>query len=526
MGNGRSSVVRDVAIRRNRYYDSVFLMSVASRLAKLPGIEDAAAVMATTNNRKLLLDLGFDPAGLREVTPNDLVLALRGERDAVRGVFDDLDSHLARNEDAVSSISAPSSREALKRQPASNVVLVSVPGRYAAREAHAALDAGLNVFLFSDHVAVEEELALKRKAAAAGLIVMGPDCGSAIVAGTGLGFANVVRRGAIGVVASSGTGLQEFTCLVHRAGSGISHALGTGSRDLSDAIGGISTLAAVRALELDRGTRAIVVLAKPPGAGALGALMAALADCSKPAVVCLLGLAADALPRGPRPLVARTLDEAAAMALRAVGASDVSEVQSAAAAERWIRAEVERMTSEQKYVRGLFAGGTFCYQSQQIMRDLGMTASSNAPLPGMHAWVEGGACCEHTLVDMGADEFTEGRPHPMIDATQRIAHVLAVGEDATAAVLLLDVILGYGAAQDPAGDVVDAIRGARARAERRGGHLAVIASVCGTDGDPQGLEDQEATLRGAGALVYTSNAQATSAACALVGRLAGTREAT
>jgi len=525
MGNGRGNVIRDVAIRRNRYYDSVFLMSVAGRLAKLPGIEDAAAVMATANNRKMLLDLGFDPAGLREATANDLVLALRGERDAVRSVFDDLDSHLVRNEDAVSSISLPSLREALKEQPASNVVLVSVPGHYAVREAGVALDAGLNVFLFSDHVAVEDELALKRKATQAGLIVMGPDCGSAIVAGIGLAFANVVRRGPIGVVASSGTGLQELTCLVHRAGSGISHALGTGSRDLSDAIGGISTLAAVRALERDQGTRAIVVLSKPPGGGALGSLLAALASCAKPTVVCLLGLAADALPRGPRPLVARTLDEAAAMALRAVGASDLSEVQSAVDVRRWVGAEAERMTSEQKYIRGLFAGGTFCYQAQQILRDLGMAASSNAPLPGMHGWVEGETCCEHTLVDMGADEFTEGKPHPMIDATQRSAHVLAVGEDATAAVLLLDVILGYGAAQDPAGDLAGAIRGARAGAERRGGHLAVIASVCGTDGDPQGLENQEATLRDAGALVYTSNAQATSAACALAGKLAGTREA-
>jgi len=525
MGNGRGSVIRDVAIRRNRYYDSVFLMSVASRLAKLPGIEDAAAVMATPSNRQMLLDLGFDPAGLREATANDLVLAVRGERDAVRSVFDVLDSHLVRNEDAVSSISAPSWREAMTRQPASNVALISVPGHYAAREADVALDAGLNVFLFSDHVAVEEELALKRRAAEAELIVMGPDCGTAIVAGIGLGFANVVRRGPVGVVASSGTGLQEFTCLVHRAGSGISHALGTGSRDLSDAIGGISTLAAVRALELDQGTRAIVVLSKPPGARTLPSLMAALAGCSKPTVVCLLGLAADALPRGPRPLVARTLDEAATMALRAIGASDLPEVQSVVDVRRWVGAEVEGMTSEQKYIRGLFAGGTFCYQAQQILRDLGMTASSNAPLPGMHAWVEGDTCCKHTLVDMGADEFTEGRPHPMIDATQRSAHVLAVGEDSTAAVLLLDVILGYGAARDPAGDLADAIRGARAGAERRGGHLAVIASVCGTDGDPQGLEGQEATLRDAGALVFASNAQATLASCEIVGRLTSSREA-
>jgi succinyl-CoA synthetase alpha subunit len=525
MGNGRGNATSDVAIRKNRYYDSVFLMSVASRLAKLPGIEDAAAVMGTANNRKMLLDLGFNPAGLGEAAPNDLVIALHGEREAVRKVLGDIDSHLVRGADAVSSISASSWREALTRQPASNVALVSVPGHYAAREADVALDAGLNVFLFSDHVAAAEELALKRKASEAGLIVMGPDCGTAIVAGIGLGFANVVRRGPIGVVASSGTGLQEFTCLVHRAGSGISHALGTGSRDLSDAIGGISTLAAVRALERDQGTRAIVVLSKPPGARTLPSLMAVLAGCSKPTVVCLLGAEAVARPRGSSTLVAHTLDEAAAMALRAMGASDLSAAAAAVDVRGWVGAEAERMSSEQKYIRGLFAGGTFCYQAQQILRDRGMTAGSNAPLRGMHAWVEGDACCEHTLVDMGADEFTEGRPHPMIDATQRRAHVLAVGEEAEAAVLLLDVILGYGAAQDPAGDLADAIRRARAGAERRGRHLAVIASVCGTDGDPQGLEDQEATLRDAGALVCASNAQATRAACDVIRKIARRTEA-
>jgi len=514
----KGEMTSDVAVRKNQYYDSVFLMSVASRMQKEPGVADAAALMGTANNKQMLVEMGFDPVQVGEATAHDLVVALRGKKEAVRTILADLDSWLQRREGALSAASASSWDEARRRQPGSNIAVISVPGRFATREAHAALDAGMNVFLFSDHVSVEDELALKKKASQAGLIVMGPDCGTAVVAGMGIGFANAIRRGPVGVVASSGTGLQEFTTLIHRAGSGISQALGTGGRDLSDAIGGLSTQAALRALEADQGTRAIAVLTKPPGTRTLEALVAALADCRKPVVVCLLGLTEAELSHGGGFKVARTVDEAASLALQLTGGPLPAPLLSPAAVSEVLSREVALMNEGQKYIRGLFAGGTLCYEAQQILRDLALTVHSNAPLPGMPRLADARASFEHTLVDMGADEFTEGRPHPMIDASQRSARIRAEGRDPQVAVLLLDVVLGYGAADDPAGDLAAAITSAEGEARRQGGHLAVVASVCGTDGDPQGLEKQEATLRDAGVIVFPSNAQATLAARELIGR--------
>ncbi|MEE8593830.1 MAG: hypothetical protein V3T03_06855, partial [Candidatus Bipolaricaulota bacterium] len=256
---------REVSIKKNRYLDSVFLMAVAQRLSEQPGIEDAAAVMGSAANKLILVKMGFDEAELAEAAQNDLVVALEGETETVNGLLSDVEQWLVRPKSVLDGAMALSLEDAWERQETSNLVVISVPGEYAAREASAALEHGLNVFLFSDHVALEDEVTLKQKASEAGLILMGPDCGTAIIAGTGIGFANVVRRGSIGVVASSGTGLQEFTSLVHRSGAGISHGFGTGGKDLSDAVGGISTLTAIDALENDPGTQAIAVISKPPG---------------------------------------------------------------------------------------------------------------------------------------------------------------------------------------------------------------------------------------------------------------------
>jgi FdrA protein len=234
--------------------------------------------------------MGFVAGALEAAGPNDLVVALQGDSDAIRGLAENIEEWLVRPKTELAGTMAFSFDDALQRQATSNLAVISVPGEYAAREAGIALDHGLNVFLFSDHVAVEDEIALKRKASDAGLIVMGPDCGTAILAGTGIGFANVVRRGTIGVVAASGTGLQEFTCLVHRAGSGVSHGFGTGGRDLSDAVGGLSTLAAIDALEEDAATTVIAIVSKPPGESTLRRIVDRLDECDKPVAACFLGL--------------------------------------------------------------------------------------------------------------------------------------------------------------------------------------------------------------------------------------------
>lgn len=513
------SLTRRVVVRKNLYYDSVFLMAVSGQLAKEPGIEGAAAVMGTEANRKTLVEMGYDVAQFADAGPNDLLVAVAGQDDAVRAVADDIDRWLVRREDAVGAISVPTWEAAEQRIADANLAVISVPGAYAAREAERALDRGLNVFLFSDHVTVEDELALKQKATERGLLVMGPDCGTALVAGKGIGFANNVRRGPIGVVASSGTGLQEFSSLAHRAGSGISHALGTGSRDLSDAIGGLSTVAALRALERDRETHVIAVISKPPGTRALATLVTTVKRSAKPVVLCLLGLRPGDVPQAGGATVARTLDEAARLALEEAGIASAAGGRDAAA-QRGLDEEIARLSSGQRYLRGLFAGGTFCYQAQQIVRDAGIAASSNAPIAGMLELADARTSREHTLVDLGADEFTEGRPHPMIDASQRTARILAEARDPEVAMLLVDVVLGHNAAADPAGDIVPAIRSARQATEKRGGHLIVLASVCGTDQDPQGLASQEETLAAAGARVFESSAQAAEAAVHILAQIA------
>ena len=500
---------RNVSIKKNRYLDSVFLMAVARRIGEQAGIEDAAVVMGSPANRSLLIQMGFAEASLASVETSDLIVALAGEAEAVNGILANIDQWLVRPESMLNGAMALSLEDAWEQQKASNLALISVPGEHAAREAHEALDRGMNVFLFSDHVSVEDELSLKSKASDAGLIVMGPDCGTAIIAGKGIGFANVVRRGSIGVVASSGTGLQEFTSLVHRSGAGISHGFGTGGRDLSDAVGGISTLTAIDALENDSETEVIAIVSKPPGRATLDRVVQRLNQCGKPVAACFLGLKLADRPSAALFEIAATLDEVVEASLRLAGqANGGSTFLSTVKTAEQLEKEVEGMRSEQMHVRGLFAGGTFCYQAQQVMRDGGIDVHSNAPLEGMTLLDDANASIDNTLGDMGSDEFTIGIPHPMIDATHRRERILAEAEDPTVAVLLLDFVLGFNASPDPAGDLVEAIITAKSRAAEAGRHLSVIASICGTDEDPQGLEKQEKLLRDAGVVVFPSNAQA------------------
>jgi succinyl-CoA synthetase alpha subunit len=338
---------------------------------------------------------------------------------------------------------------------------------------------------------------------------MGPDCGTAIIGGVGIGFANVVRRGPIGVIGASGTGLQEFTTLVHRAGSGISHAIGTGSRDLSDAIGGISVLSALDALESDTQTKVIAILSKPPGPLALSNLVPRIIQCPKPLVACFLGLKKDPPYTNIRYRTARTLEDAAALAVQFAAGNPPPRFQADSPKfQALIQQERASMKTEQKYIRGLFAGGTFCYQAQQVLQDAGVVVHSNAPLEGNLRLPDPLRSVEHTLVDMGADDFTAGRPHPMIDSRLRRERILTEAQDRQVAILLLDFVLGFNASPDPAGELASVIAAAKGEAKKRGASLSIVASVCGTEGDPQGLPQQTKLLTEAGVVVFPSGAQA------------------
>lgn len=472
-------------IRRGSYFDSIALMRVAAEARRVPGVAEVALVMGTPGNRAMLVEAGMWPADGPHAAPSDLLIAVRAASDeAVRAALDRVEQLLGAPRDAgpAREDAAPRSvLSAARRTAGANLAVVAVPGPFAAADAHQALSAGLHVFLFSDGVSLDDEVALKRRARERGLLVMGPECGTAIVNGVGLGFANRVRRGAIGVVGASGTGLQEVASLVHRLGGGISHAIGTGGRDLHAAVGGITTRQGLERLAADGETRVVVIVSKPPSREVADAILGAAARTGTPVVACLLGYEG-ATPKGVQAVA--TLEEAAMAALRLAGLR----------VKALPRPRVAGAKPGEGAIRGLFAGGTLCEEARRIV---------------------GGQ--RHRFVDFGAEEYTRGRPHPMIDPAMRNAAIADTGNDPDTAVVLLDFVLGDCAHPDPVGAAAPALAEARERAQGRGRELAVVAHVVGTDADPQDLGGQEKALRKLGAIVCASNRIAAETARELCG---------
>jgi FdrA protein len=487
-------------VRRGFYMDSAALMRLAQTIGGLPGIAEAALMIGSPSNQRLMAEAGLLAETSGAVGANDLIIAVRadsvaageaGLAEAERLLDQPSGGTAGTGEYRPRSLAA-----ALALLPDANLALVSVPGEFAAEEARKALSANLHVMVFSDNVSLADEKALKLAARERGLLMMGPDCGSAIIAGAPLGFANAVPRGRIGIVAASGTGLQEVACLIARAGSGISHAIGVGGRDLDAEIGGIATLMAIDALDGDPATATIVIISKPPADEVARNVLERVGRSAKPFIICFLGLETPSLPTNAR--AAATLRDAAALALGTQPtAASAPAVASHAPGRLWIR--------------GLYSGGTLCAEAQIVLRQAGAQSVSNAPIPGAGA-LTAGPVDGHSLIDLGADEYTRGRPHAIIDPAMRRPYLAEALADKTVAVVLLDVILGYGAHPDPAGAIVEII--AAAPTDRP----VIVASICGTEGDKQGYQSQRARLRAAGVIVASSNAAAAEQALAIVQR--------
>ena len=487
-------------VRRGFYLDSVALMQISAELAALAGVEDAVAMNATPSNLQIMREAGLLAPPGEAAEPNDLVVAVRaaGEKEA--------EDALAHARSALAREIAPEEAGewrprtldgAVERMRGANLVLVSTPGAHAAREARRALDRGLNVMLFSDNVALGAERALKDRAHALGLLVMGPDCGTAYIAGAPIAFANIVPRGRVGVIAASGTGLQEVAVLLARAGAGISHGIGVGGRDLSDAVGGVSTLDAIDLLASDPATDHLILVSKPPGPHTARIVFERIAASGKPCTAVVFGAdGIEAPPGGPVPVA--TLKDAVE---RATGSTIAPGYDAAEIA----RSEAERLSAGRHVLHGLFCGGTLATEAHGVLTGAGIGAVS-----GPASSAPSDANAPHRVIDLGADEYTVGRPHPMIDPTLRTAKLREALADPRVAVVLLDVVLGLGAHPDPARPVRDAVRDAH------GNRPAVVASVCGTAGDPQDAERQAGMLAGAGIAVAPSNADAASVAAAIL----------
>lgn len=524
-------MVTQLLVRRNFYCDSVALMTLSRSLTALPDVEDAAAVMSTEMNQTLLTQAGLlpaDKAGTEIGGPNDLLVVVRAASEeaaavALQAAERGLQARHSGETGPQAEQRLVSLEQAVARQPALNLALISVPGAYAAIEARQALLAGLHVLLFSDNVSLEQEVALKTLANERGLLMMGPDCGTAIINGVGLGFANAVPRGPIGLVSASGTGLQQVTCLIAEYGLGISQALGTGGRDLSQAVGGRAMLAGLDLLQHDPQTRVIVLLSKPPAPEVARRVIAGAAQGSKHAVIAFLGAAPDAadIQIAGHLRFASALGDAARLAVQLAGGQAPSsgdtlpdDTQSA------IQRARAALKPGQRYVRGIFSGGTLCDEAMALLSARLGPIYSNIPLRPDWRLADATTSREHTAIDFGSDEFTIGRPHPMIDAGLRLRRLAQEAADPATAVILLDIVLGYGAHADPASEFAPAIEAARAAAAEDGRALACIVSLCGTAHDPQGLAYQRDTLSQAGALVFTENARAARAAAEIVSGLA------
>ncbi len=486
------------AVKQSFYMDSVALMRCSREIAAKAGVEDAALMMGTPANLRIMADAGVLGADGKAASAGDLVIAIRAADPgtgaiAISEALAFLDQPAKRHR-AGDAWQPKTLRAGLKTMPDANLVLISVPGDYAAAEARKALNRGLNVMIFSDNVPIQAEIALKQQARDAGLLVMGPDCGTAIIGGVPLAFANHVPRGDIGMIGASGTGIQEVSCQIAKLGRGISQAIGVGGRDLKAEVGGTTTLMALDMLNADPATKHIVLISKPPASTVAERIMERIGRSAKRFTVCFIGGDVGIeLPANAR--LAPTLRDTARMA---VGLDPIDD-------DLGMSAATGLGGRERTEIRGLFAGGTLCAEAQLIMKKAGLNVASNVPIPGV---VENKPDVRdhHRLIDLGNDDYTQGRPHPMIDPSVRDQALSEALNDPKVGVILLDVVLGYGSHLDPAGHIATFLK-----QHSEEGRL-IVASVTGTDADPQSRKAQVEKLERIGVKVALSNADAVSLA--------------
>lgn len=480
-------------VRPGAYFDSVILMQLQRSLADLPGVIDAGVVMATPANKELLAASGL--AVESSAGSDDLLIVVKAEDEKMAGdALSQVDGLLASRRRGVTQEFRPHSLDvAVKQLPEAQWVLISVPGRYAAGVARNALDLNLNVFLFSDNVLLEDEVDLKKIARDKGLLVMGPDCGTAIINGIGLGFANYVRNGSIGLVAASGTGLQAISTEIHNLGSGVSQAIGTGGRDLSSEVAAITTFQGLDILARDDQTDVIVIVSKPPMPKVATSLLAFARRIDKPIVVDFIGYPPPSRQVGNIHF-ASNLADAARLAVHLSKKSPEISVIGEKSAD---------IDTNQGFLRGLFSGGTLAYEVLLGLQAFLTPIYSNVPIIDSQRMQDVWKSQGHTILDLGEDEFTQGRLHPMMDNDLRLRRLFQEAEDPEASLLLLDIVLGTGAHPDPAAELAPAVAKIRESANQDRRSLEIVAIVVGTDADPQNVDHQVNQLQKAGALVFT-----------------------
>ncbi len=497
--------------KKGAYYDSVTLMIVSKEVNELEGVIDSSVVMGTKENKAILDSAGLLPDEFSKLNDTDLLISIKAKneksaKNAINKANQILDEVSKKQHDANDTATVHSFEQANELLKDANLSLISIAGKYAAKEAKKALERDLHVMIFSDNVGIKDELELKKYAQKKGLLVMGPDCGTAIINGVPLAFANVVNKGDIGIVAASGTGLQEVSSIITNNGGGISQAIGTGGGDVKKEIGGIMFIESLKALNKDDNTNCIVLISKPPHPTVLKKIAGEVKKIKKPVVAIFIGGDHEVI-RNAGAIPASDLEEAALMATEISKGKSVDEL--VAVDEENIKqvSELAKKLSKRckgKFIRGLFSGGTLCDEAQLLLKESVGYVYSNTPLNDDFMLEDILNSKEHTIIDMGTDEFTSGRPHPMIDFSLRNKRIIKEAADKDIAIILFDIVLGYGSHPSPAREIVPVVKEAKKSAP----DLLYICSVTGTDGDPQNRKDVISQLEDAGVTVMPSNASA------------------
>ncbi|UOF92367.1 acyl-CoA synthetase FdrA [Fodinisporobacter ferrooxydans] len=502
-------------IKSNSYQDSVSLMLLTNKLSGMEGINRISIMMGTPANKDIFKNTGLLTPEVERANPNDICIVIDTDHEElIARAVGEVDSFLqnqALKTQGANFSTVRTWESALRTLPEANLALISIPGHYAAKEAEKAVEKGMNVFIFSDNISLEEEYRLKQKAREKGVLLMGPDCGTGIVSGIPLAFANVIKSGNIGIVGASGTGIQEVATIIDRLGSGVSHAIGTGGRDLSERIGASAAIEALKGLAADGKTEVIVLISKPPAAKVRDKVISFLKMLGKPAVAVFIG----EIPKQNHDNIvyAWTLEDAARKAVE-LSSCMVNESPVSESIEPVAGLESLKTNQVQRFIKGLYSGGTLGAEAAMLIRNGLGGIDESEHKDGVLLKIDG-----HEIIDLGDDVYTQGRPHPMIDPRLRNEMILQAAKDPGVAVILLDVVLGYGSHEDMAGSLASAITKANTIAEEEGRKLIFIASVCGTAGDPQIYEEQAAKLEHAGVIVKESNASAARLAAAVAKHL-------
>ncbi len=484
------------------YRDSVLLMKMAASIRKMPDVQSAEVMMASESNKAILNALGLLTDEIQQAANTDLAVSVIADtEDTIAKAIDKAEDLILFGEQTEGYANTS---EALLNYPDANLALISIAGEYAAEEAEKALRSGMNVMIFSDNVDIEDELRIKQYAESQGLFVMGPDCGTAMINGAGLAFCNSVRRGNVGIVGASGTGTQEAMVLLDKNLVGISHAIGTGSNDIKQSIGGITMLHGIRLLQENADTDYILIIGKPTAPEVEEKIVAELKKGPKPAVVCLLGGERSGTDGNIQ--YAQNLEEAAMMMVAKVKGTkknyELDDKLIAVAKEKG-----SALAASQRNVRALYTGGTLAGEACLILGSA-MPIESNIKIRTAALMEDPRKPSGSSVVDLGDDVFTKGKPHPMIEPTLRAEHMVKQAEDPTVGVILMDFVIGYGVHEDPVGCTIPYIKQAQEIAATQNRNLVIIGYVLGTETDPQKIDEQNKMLEDCGVLVAQTNAQA------------------